>query len=466
LAVRANAAAAAATWVSALAPSFAQTAPEPVTKLLAELDDAFTDGGADRYLSHFEPVHAELHSTLATWLRSALDRRGWRRSSNIVQYVTRGDCGIARVETRLEPSRNGTPDDVVTATRLLVVRDTGGAVRPTLEVEADARALDQHASPTEAFGCQACNYVIAAGKDWLFVPHLPARVGCLEAVSFYALHWDIALDVSVHVEPPDGPNAKDVLTALVDEIAGDCAWHGDCRPWVPPHYERNGVPAGLEGAACRVERGPGRRAELFVVAFGPMRYLLALHGAPQAMEDHRAEIDELLGSFALRDTDLGSVARSLRPVQKHTGGELRGGKYENAGLGVSFDGPPGWTAQLRCGPHLFHVIYRAPDGSGRIDLRGLGPPSGRRVWTTRCLDRTLDGSLLGQSFVNRADTGWRELETGCKVREIEGDTASSSHALRCSLDAERALLIVLDAAAERADLLPDLRRAFDRLEQR
>ncbi|MCA8943725.1 MAG: hypothetical protein KDB80_14275 [Planctomycetes bacterium] len=429
------------------------------SRMLAALDHAVD---ADDYASLFDPLYPDLHRLRTEWVRNALAAAGSARSE-LRDFATLGDRGVMLVHTTF-----GADATRLEVDRYVAFRADGRGLRATFDVEVNPKALPEaplSRGDYSKFGCPACNYVMQPDDDWLVVPHVSERVGCLEAFSFYSLHSPTSVDVSVHLMTEQTPRA--LLEGLVREETTSRDVVGEVEPWQPTRYRSSTAPKGLEGARVEIASARSETTILHALRFGPVMYLFAAAGPGAHLDGERGRVDALLDSFMLRETDLGRVQATVRPVMMHTGGELDGAVYHNERLGLDLRGPDGWSSTLHCGGHLAHVSWSCPEHRGRMTLRVLAPPPGRMAWTELAADSSIDCCLESNPLTVEKDSGWHRAGAAGSARDIRfaRDADGAVRQLRVVRPEDGGVLIVIDAQAP-ADELAAVVRCFDSLERR
>ncbi len=450
----------------------AQEIPQPTKaaakKFVQRYDRALESGEIGQLDSLFTPLHERAHAARRDWLSTALRSAAWDVTSKIADFGTIDELGLALLETTFRPrveKKKLDDDDAIVTNHYLVFRMSEDGPVGILDAEVDTTHLAKMPLTERAdgkLGCRACNYVIRADQDWLVVPHKPEQVGCLESISFYSLQHGLSMDISVHIDRK-GPDPRAALTRLLRGKTTPEQRVGEIHEWIPPMH-RDETPRGMSGVCAKVDDPDDWTSALHVTAFGPVLYLFAVQGNGKALTEHRASIDEVLGSFMLRETDLGKVRNTLRPIARHTGGSLKGAIYSNPKVGVTFAGPTGWESKLRCGGHLFHVTYSCPTDEGKLSVRAMAPPPGKRRWTIRSATWSIDYAIHRYDLVVDDDSGWERNDAGEFVRELSTHRKSDGlvRTFRGVLDPEQQTLFVLDARATK-QATPSVCQWFDGL---
>ncbi len=439
--------------VASAASELAAAPPSEATvgRILEGLDKAFNAGDLAAYMALFRPLHGEALKLLARRLRPLLSgeppmSQSLTRRSKIVSFRQVGDRSIALVSSEI---RSGSEEKINSReAAFLVCSRFGNASYALFQVEVDAKHLQSLLQQEEpgVFNCLACNYRIQARQDWLLVPHNNLRVGCLESISFYSLYYDLSIDLSVHVQENVNP-AADTLTELsYGEVASEVS------DWLPPAYGPGRMPApvGLEGAQVDVQHADGRCSLLRLAVYGPIKYLMAVEGPAQTVQDRMPEIENVLSSFELIDPIFspGYVPTGDRP--SHLIGKLEGADFVDDL--VQFSGPSGWKGSRSPDWHRFQITYHCPDSEAYMRYQGMQPPQGTEAWTQDAADMMLSSSLKSSGMRILADDGWQEgrelaMAGWPEVRRVEvaGEIAGKDarRSLRLALDAE--ILVLVEA---------------------
>lgn len=433
-------------------PSLSREAAAEIVRRL----DAASD--AAKYDALFDPLHTHVHSVRVAWMGRALGEKGAVKSK-LLDFGIVGDRGVVLIESVFQPA-----DVTIRSTRYVAFRRDQDPPIAILDVEVNRGALGEKplsGGGHSHFGCPACNYVMEADPNWLMVPHLAERVGCLEAISFYSLTAPISVDLSVHVTRGQIEPAQ-LLHELV--VAKTDAKHvvGEIEEWIPPHYLGDRAVRGLVGAHVEVTDSRQHVSQLHAVAFGPVTYLFTGFASRESLRSHQPAINALLSTFMLRETNLAHVQRTLRPIEAHTGGSLDGLVYENAKLGLTFKGPEGFHGRMICGGHLAHVTYTCPTGRGSVSLRVLAPPPGFPFWTTESADASVSRCIEANAVEVSTDSGWSEPRDRVRDLRLRADANGVARALRLVLAKDGSVLMLLEARAA-DERLNGLRRCFDDL---
>jgi hypothetical protein len=270
----------------------------------------------------------------------------------------------------------------------------------------------------------------------------PERARSLEAASFYLIGTDVACDVSVGIDDA-APAAATVARDLGETLVGlDSHAHpGPVEAWLPSTHA-DAPPAGFAGARLEISLphdfdGRGGVACFYVMTFGGLQHVLLLRGSKAALGQHHTNVQALLASYRLLQTDVDLALAAARPLQHHTGGTLTSGvnqgsgnqsggnqsggnqsdgqsSYQNDRFGFRVAGPNGWRAEQRCGGAALRVLWSSPAGS-RLWLTGYDVPQGLDRWCQRTADRWLQELLLRADLVAKstapADGAWAEHVT-------------------------------------------------------
>ncbi|MBL8729273.1 MAG: hypothetical protein JNM25_12625 [Planctomycetes bacterium] len=428
-----------------------------ITAVLAGLDACFARGDLAAYLAAFEPDHVGAHALLRQHLErlAALDPGLVRTSAPVTPPRQIGPRTVVRVRHTL---RTGDERTLLEDTMLAVRRDPDGRLVPTFAVEIPTQwgcVRDDH------FRCPACNYEIGGVDGWLCVPVRPERARALEAASFYLLGTDVACDVSVVIDAA-APAAATVVRGLAAALAGlDAgARPGPVEAWLPPAHTA-APPPGFAGARVEISLprdfdGRGGIACFYVLTFGGLQHVLLVRGSGAALDRHAADVQALLASYRMVQTDLDLALAAAQPLQHHTGGTLTDADYRNARFGFTFAGPAGWHAELRCGGAALRVLWSSSAGS-RLWLTGYDVPAGLDRWCRRTADRWLQQLLqradLEQKPAPAGGDGWTDhtlcgggtRALTCVARNPEDAAAARERTIRVFLQDD--LLLVADLGA-------------------
>lgn len=444
-------------------PGGAQTAAD-AQRLAERMDAAISAGSLQEYDSLFEPLHAHVHARRGAWLAGALRSTRWDCISKLRDFGVVDGHGVAMLEISMTPkqvadeqaakAQDGAVKKMQTmrSTHYVAFDMRDGEPVGLVNLEVDASHLPKHPLSQYAggkFGCRACNYSIRSAENWLVAPHAPSRVGCLEAVSFYALDDAVALDVTIHVSHGNQVQAAQVVSTLVQHNTAPGLHAAEIVEWTPPHYAQKAVD-GLYGAQADLVDPESQKARisLRVAVFGPVIYVFTAYGVDT--DPRRARVEELLAGFMLRETDLQRVRTIASPITLHTGGKLVDGRYSNERLGVEFEGPEGATPQLHCGANLLHVSFSCAETATRLDVRAVPPPLGLPTWTQRAADLSLEQAMRSRNLELAEDSGWIVQSNGAHQRDVTATVIDAAgpkqvHVFRAILPEDTSRLFVLDA---------------------
>lgn len=439
-------------------------------ELLVALDKNFNAGELQGYLEHFNPLHTQNHRRLAERLAPILSSGELRRESEVIALRQVGNRAIALVS-----SQTWNPRDRVAwrsqDTEFLVSFRSDAETRALFSAEVDKQMLDLLAEHGQSgvFNCLACNYKIQSNDDWLLVPHNRLRAGCIESISFYSLYYDLCIDLSVHIDMEGTASAPAAMLAdLTQELRAT-----EPKAWLPPAYGAGKMspPVGLDGSQVDVSHDDGQRSLLRLAVYGPIRYLLAVRGSEQTLQDRQAELQTVLASFEIIDPIFspGYIPSPDRPT--HLIGKLDDRVY--VGDLVQFSGPEGWSASRTADWSQFHITYRCPDGTGYVKVRGMPPPKGLDAWTREAADLVVATSLQGASQLVVDDQGWqsgasRQMDDWPGIRSLEVKSAGDDQGLRSLIRLAMApnILVLLEANGKAEDLSAGVDRIFASLKQR
>lgn len=467
----------------------APVATAAIERLLAELDAAWARGDAGGYAARFEPDHPGAHAQLLHRLERAFATGCPQVRASGVVGAPRAfvDRTVVRVRSEIRAA-DGRSRQVVGEENLFVVRagENGTAV-PTFVVEVPVDAPDL---PGDRMRCAACNYEVGGVPGWLGVLQRADRAQAIEAASFYLVGTDLSCDVTVRIadcanDPPQPPPAAAVVA---EQLAAALrrfepgARAGLATAWLPTIAgPARAAPASLTGARIAVElpadavHRDGSRAVFHTVALGPLQHLLLVRGSVASFARHDRALQDLLASFRVLETDVDVAVAAARPLQHHTGGELRGEPttgvtYHNPRWELELPGPAGWRAAQRCGGSLFRVVWTGPDG-GRLWLHGYAVPAGMQNWCSEtadlwfaelCAERGL--TVVGDD--GKADGEWTAA-AACRAQSrfvtCSGGAGNPLHPprqRRLRLVVRDDLFVVVDAAPATAAEEPALRAAL------
>ena len=443
----------------------AQTAARPVpdeaiAAVLRALDAHFARGDAAGFLGMFEADHPGAHAMFGRQIDRLLAAgpRPDCRSTVTTPPRLVGDRTVVRVRHALSTAARAWHLDTMLALRA----GADGAAVPTFAVEIPAR---QGCVRGDRFVCPPCNYEVGGVDGWLCVPQRPERAQALEAASFYRIGTDLACDVSVRIDaaaPTAAAVARDLGASLLRLDAN--AQLGPVEVWLPPAHAAAPPPdlaaARLDVALPRDYGGRGGIVRFHVVTFGGLQHVLLVRGAATTLAAHGRDLDALLASYRLLETDLDLAVAAAAPLHHHTGGRLRGGTYHNDRFDFELTGPDGWQPALRCGGAALRVVWTSPEGS-RLWLTGYDVPQGlerwdeatAEAWLQQVLERAdlvvLDGDGTdAPTWSERAECGGRVRTLRCEPRRAPSPGAPRQRTLHVSLHDE--LLLVADQQAVHA----------------
>jgi len=409
---------------------------DAIRDVLKQLDAAFDRGDADAWLAVFAPDHPGAHAMLKQrLLHTFAPGLPMKSTSSLVGEPVRvGPRTVVRIRHEVRatfpaPSGGAGQPAAPTATEERVLVDDsmmalrGGAAQgdrgetavPTFLIEIP---VDAEARTDRTFRCPPCNYEIGGVAGWLCVPTRRDRALSLEGASFYLIGTDLACDVSVQID-----DSMTAPTAVVQRLGRALhqldlgAQPGLAVSWLPAAHAGE-PPRELTGARLDIDlpkdatSADGSRAMFHVTAFGALQHLLLVRGSKRALRDHDQELQALLASFRLLDTNCDRVRAALRPVEHHTGGTLTAGVYTNDRFDIELTGPKGWKAQQRCGGAEFRVVWTSPNGS-RLWLTGYAVPQSMTRWCRTTADLWLADQCAAQGLQASptADAGdWAPLD--------------------------------------------------------
>ena len=479
--------------LGAASPARGQAAPQPqgppvraaIEAVLRDLDDRFARGDVDGYLRAFVPDHPGAHAMLGVRLRRALGLGDTpRRTSELLGTPrTIGPRVVADVRSVLtfggahEPAGRRIVEQSVVAFR--VDRGDGAAVTavPTFSVDMPPpRAGAAAPRPVgDAFRCPACNYEIGGESGWICVPMPDERAQALEGATFYLVGTDLACDLSVRIADHDA-TALSTARALAEGMRelDPGTRPGLATAWQPPAHAALVAPE-ITGARLEATRGDGGVAILHLVQFGGLQHVLLARCSAATWSQRRADLQRLLASYRLLQTDCDFADTAARSLQHHTGGSLTGGRYRNDTHGLELTGPQGWRAEQRSGGAAFRVVWTSPYGS-RLWLVGYPVPAGMPRWCTATADRWLEKLCNDAGLEPTAPDGQAAQATAWQpFAPLAAQTRTLRSVPRHIVDPSRPrerllravvrddLLVVLDAKAADAEDLPVLRAALDAL---
>jgi hypothetical protein len=450
-----------------------QVSTTAIAAVLADIDGCVLRSDTTSLLRLFEPDNPGAHAMVKLRIEQ-LAAASIERCESAVSQPPRvvGPRTVVRVRQEItvlpRGEKAGGKPCAITLDWMLAVRATpGGAAVPTFLAEIPRRFACVR---DDLFKCPACNYQIGGVAGWLCVPMCSDRSQSIEAATFYLIGTDLACDVSVRVDP-DEPVATVVARQLGDTVLALDAdsRSGIAAAWLPCAHE-DAPPKGFAGARLEIELprdfgGQGGLAVFHVLTFGGLQHLLLVRGSAHSVRANRRAIDELLATYRLLQTDLDGAAAAARSLHHHTGSRLAGRHYHNDQFGLHFDGPPEWTAQLRCGGSAFRVAWS--DGQGaRLWLTGYAVPPGVEHWCERTADRWLRQICVDADLEETSSTPWHKLEEGgaatrsvvCRPRTPAGPGTPQLRLLHARLEGD--LLVVADGQAPTADGQAAIEEAF------
>lgn len=474
------------TWFTVLvvgaAPIAAQTGPahgpigkEEIRSLLRRLDAALERRDVSDYQAVFAPDHPGAHAIRMKQLEQLFvdGTRVTQESTIAGEPRTIGDRTIVRVEHRIraEGCKSAPADRPAEHFRentiLVVRRNTAGSIVPTLEVEVP---IDAHATAGDVLRCPPCNYEFGGAPGWLCVPALSERAPALEAATFYFVGTDVACDVSVQFDSKNR-TAVEMARHLGESLKKrePSAKLLDAAAWLPPAH-RQRPPAGLEGARLELSIG-AEQAVLFVVTFGALHHTLFVRGLETSMRSRTKDVQDLLATYRVLDTNADRVKALGAAFFAHTGGVVTGQAYHNERYGVSLTGPDGWQVQQRSGSSLFRVVWESPRGS-RLYLSGFGSPRRLGAWCPLSADDWVHNLCdandlrLGED----AATAWVEHKCGGRSRTYvcppPGSAAPKGPRREIFVLVQEDLLLVVDRIVATVDEAEVLERAAKSLHVR
>ncbi len=473
-------------------PSVAQTVPAAtaVETLLAEMDRCFGRRDLDGFLACFQPVHVERHARFAQRLEQVFAFGvELTRASAVQSDWVLGSHRVSLVRAETRSARDPDRDPLVEHALMASQRTQAGETRATAWIEVDAAILGVLAAggtggePPHTLRCHACNYHIDAGDDWLMVPNVKDRIGCLESLSFYSLDTDLVADLTIHLAraqtaPPARRWLRDIAMAQCRDVDPEML---PIERWTPPAYGPDmPAPALLDGARCEVPAGvPGQGASVYLAVYGRLGYLISVHGRKAALEQRVSEevgstVDRLLTSFTLLDSDLDPTQLEVRILEERMGSNLDGVAFTNSRFDLSFPGIDGWDTRLDAGAYAFDATWSCPRQSGRFRLRGLEPPRGYSRWTPEAADMVLAPMLRElELFEARTRSEWIRMPDEPKsdgfrwrldLENHDGKRAGARHhALTVRLAED--LMVVTDAESDSADEIRILKRSDGELKR-
>jgi hypothetical protein len=394
---------------------------DAIRDVLKQLDAAFDRGDADAWLAVFAPDHPGAHAMLKQRLLRTLGAGTAMKchSSLVGEPMLVGPRTVVRIRQELSgtfPAVNGDePRVLVEDSMMALQKGRGSTAVPTLALEIPH---DAEARTDRPFRCPPCNYEIGGVAGWLCVPTRRDRALALEGASFYLIGTDLACDVSVQID--ENLTAPTVVVqrlgrAMHQLDAG--ALPGLAVSWLPAAHAGEPPPE-LAGARLEVDlqkdaaSADGSRALFHVTAFGALQHLLLVRGSKRALREHDRELQAMLASFRLLDTNCDRVQAALRPVEHHTGGTLNGGVYTNERFALELTGPKGWKAQQRCGGAEFRIVWTSPNGS-RLWLTGYAVPEGMTGWCRTTADLWLADLCAAQGLQpspGSTATDWEKVD--------------------------------------------------------
>ena len=474
--IGASAAALSSTLVLCLSPIRAQEQdPEgPATPSLAELealaeklDQAFEARTTSEFLSHFDTIHLGHQATVRDRLDSVFTFGiECARDSEILENWTVGGHAVAHIRSVVRPT--GFQDTEMVEHYLLAARYPAGVNdRPaqiTLLLQIADELLPAIRRPTaqtnftSRFECPVCNYDVECGDNWLAAPVCQERYGGVETISFHSLQEDVKVFVSVHLdEEPIDP--KEYLAGL-----NRFAQAPTITSWEPRSFDEADAPPELSAArALFALDGTNRRNEAYCVAYGHVSYVFEVEGSVDAIDKRMGEVEGLVSSFRLSNTDLGpdEVAAAIMAYRR-AGKVTASNLYVNDGLEVSLQGPEDWAAELTTGGLVFDLKFRRPESRQFVSARGIAPPRGRGSWSPAMADSATSQILAAEGLEVLAQTDWIERGNAqirdCRLKNTDGRFIVLRLALRDDL------LIVLEGRCDEAGAIDGMMSIFDSLD--
>ncbi len=495
----------------------AQTGVLPVRTaietVLGELDGDFARGDVAAYLRRFAPDHPGAHAMHGVHLRRLLQLGDGpaRRTRLLGTPRTIGPRVVADVEHTITFADERLPADfevverAVMAFQVTAGNAAKGAV-PTFAVDVPMprrlgeKVKGEMVKPVgNSFRCSACNYAIGGESGWLCVPMPDERAQALEGATFYLIGSDLACDISVRIADHEA-TALSTARALGEGLRelDPGTRPGLATTWLPPAHEPQAhepggaAPSNIEGARLQARRSDGGVATLHVVQFGGLQHVLLARCSAATWLARRDDLQRLLASYHLLDTDCDFAGTAAKSLRHHTGGTLTGVRYRNDTSGIELLGPNGWRVEQRGGGAAFRVVWTSPAGS-RLWLVGYPVPTGLSRWCTASADRWLDklsadAGLDVRAASDSADVDAAGTDTAdklswtpfaplseagavpvaarsrmlrCVPRRVVDPTAPQERLLRAVVRND--LLVLIDAIPADAADLPALRAALDGL---
>jgi hypothetical protein len=287
----------------------------------------------------------------------------------------------------------------------------------------------------------------------------------MESLMFIALEHDLVAEASVHVLDKAVPAAA-AITDLLDTMK-DLPWvklgeRSAVTSWLPPAYAKGEAPKHLDGAQCTVPLKTGENARIHMATFGPIRYLMVVHGEPAVLQAQKDSIEELLGGFELLSKDKAPSEICRLALRAHTGGgTITGNTYENQLQNLRVQAPKGWTGDAYASRHLFRVRFAGQAGASNLVLHAMAPPVGFTRWTLPKANQLFMRSCANRQLDPGTDTGWKGADRGFQWRQVLDRDHQAHHVLRLAM--RGSVLILMAGEARDQPALRDIQKAMDSL---
>ncbi|MEE9125901.1 MAG: hypothetical protein V3U11_02065 [Planctomycetota bacterium] len=440
------------------APTRAQT-----QQVLTAMDKAFNAGDLDAFLSHFNPSHHTLGEQLRARMKAVLSFGAkLKRSSEILgELDVRHRRAIALVRSRTGCCVREELEYVEHS--YLVVRLTAKGPKAQFMVP-----VNKHVLPfvkRGRFSCPACNYSFGGNTRWLTVPARPDQTGCMESLTFIALEHDLVAEASVHVLDKTLP-ATEAITEFLESM-GQLPWvkvgeRTKVSSWTPPAYAQGEPPKHLDGARCTVPLKGGDTAWVHLATFGPIRYLIVVHGKPAVLESQKTSIQDLLKGFELLRKDKAPHEICRAALGAHTGGgAISGNTYANRKHNLKVKAPQGWKGDAFASRHLFRVRFTSQLGASNLLLQAMAPPVGFANWPKDKAEQLFMRSCANQQLDPGTDTGWKRATQGFQWREVRDQEKQAHRVLRLAI--RGSILILMAGEASDEPSLAAIQKAMDSL---
>jgi hypothetical protein len=340
------------------APRQRALTPEEFARLdefLAAHDRSLVGGDPAAHLERYDLGAQE--SALA-WRDQVAGRVAAARSRATLGWRIRNRvCAVVRTAYDIAPSREsqGLRQERIDH-RILLLREEAQSFRIVQISNVRVSAGASESEDPRAITCDACNFHVEAQPEWFVIHHRALGGALTEKASLHHASGQATLEVEI-LELPEGADPRESLELDHDlsvALAGVPAQRVrriDASS-IPPEL------GGLPGYRLQVTLPRASGGEEYVArcyrARGDVLYTMTAYGdaaawdrEPQILEDVEAMFD----SFAILDHSMAPEAQRRRMLSRHQPGfAADGNRFRDAGTGLSFVGPEGWTVRpLSCG---------------------------------------------------------------------------------------------------------------------